>query len=318
MSTAEASAGSPDSAVPAVELRGITKRFPGVVANSNINIAVRPGTVHALVGENGAGKSTLMKTLYGMHRPDEGTIAVNGRTLVFHSPADAIAAGVGMVHQHFMLADNLTVWENIVLGAEPVAGGRLDARGARARIAEIAKRYGLGVDPDALVEALGVGARQRVEILKVLYRGAKILILDEPTAVLVPQEVDELFGNLRDLKAEGLTIIFISHKLDEVTIGLSLLCSLPGDVIERAMLDKNRETLLILAKALDFSWETTMALLFLGARDHRITGSELKELESEFGRLNLKTSRSVLEFYQSRKNAGDGDAGPKRQPAVAV
>ena len=204
------------AAPAAVRLVGITKRFPGVVANSNINIDVRLGTVHALVGENGAGKSTLMKTLYGMHQPDEGTIAVNGKEQVFHSPADAIGAGIGMVHQHFMLADYLTVWENIVLGAEPVAGGRLDARGARQRISGIAKRYGLDVDVDAPVEDLGVGSRQRVEILKVLYRGAKILILDEPTAVLVPQEVDELFGNLRELKSEGLTIIFISHKLDEV------------------------------------------------------------------------------------------------------
>src|SRR6476620_4982457 len=201
---------------PAVELRGITKRFPGVVANSDINITVRRGTVHALVGENGAGKSTLMKTLYGMHQPDEGSISVNGSAVTFHSPADAIAVGIGMVHQHFMLADNLTVWENIVLGSEPVAGGRLDARGARARIDELAGTYGLTVASGALVETLGVGARQRVEILKVLYRGAKILILDEPTAVLVPQEVDELFGNLRELKSEGLTIIFISHKLDEV------------------------------------------------------------------------------------------------------
>ncbi len=200
----------------AVELTGITKRFPGVVANSNINIAVRTGTVHALVGENGAGKSTLMKTLYGMHQPDEGTITVNGRQVTFHSPADAIAVGIGMVHQHFMLADNLTVWENIVLGSEPTTGARLDVRGARARIDELGRRYGLTVGSGALVETLGVGARQRVEILKVLYRGAKILILDEPTAVLVPQEVDELFGNLRELKSEGLTIIFISHKLDEV------------------------------------------------------------------------------------------------------
>ena len=165
------------------------------------------------MGENGAGKSTLMKTLYGMHQPDEGTITVNGAEVTFHSPADAIAVGIGMVHQHFMLADNLTVWENIVLGAEAL--GRLDAR-ARARIDDLARRYGLLVDSGALVEILGVGARQRVEILKVLYRGAKILILDEPTAVLVPQEVDELFDNLRELKSEGLTIIFISHKLDEV------------------------------------------------------------------------------------------------------
>ncbi|GAA4412281.1 ABC transporter ATP-binding protein [Actinokineospora soli] len=200
----------------AVELSGITKRFPGVVANSDVNIAVRPGTVHALVGENGAGKSTLMKILYGMQQPDEGTIAVNGEPVRFHSPADAIRVGIGMVHQHFMLADNLTVLENVVLGGEPRKGVGLDFAGARKRIKEISDAYGLGVRPDKLVDELGVGERQRVEILKVLYRGARILILDEPTAVLVPQEVDELFGNLRDLKAEGLTILFISHKLDEV------------------------------------------------------------------------------------------------------
>src|SRR5664279_4053975 len=201
----------------AVQLTGITKRFPGVVANSDINITVRRGTVHALVGENGAGKSTLMKTLYGMHQPEEGHITVNGSEVTFHSPADAIAVGIGMVHQHFMLADNLTVWENIVLGAEQMgSGGRLDVKSSRAKIDELGRRYGLMVDSGDLVETLGVGARQRVEILKVLYRGAKILILDEPTAVLVPQAVDELFGNLRELKAEGLTIIFISHKLDEV------------------------------------------------------------------------------------------------------
>ena len=200
----------------AVRLTGITKRYPGVVANSDINLSVRRASVHALVGENGAGKSTLMKTLFGLHQPDEGTIEIDGSTRVFHSPADAIAAGIGMVHQHFMLADNLTVWENVVLGSEPVSGGRLNGAKARADITEIGRRYGLYVDPKALVEELGVGARQRVEIIKVLYRGAKILILDEPTAVLVPQEVDELFGNLAELKAEGLTIIFISHKLDEV------------------------------------------------------------------------------------------------------
>ena len=208
--------GSPGDAPIAVRLTGITKRFPGVVANSDINITVRRGTVHALVGENGAGKSTLMKTLYGMHQPDEGTIEVDGKQVVFHTPADAIAVGVGMVHQHFMLADYLTVWENVVLGNEPTNVGVLDVRTARKRIREIGKRYGLEVDPDAYVEDLGVGDRQRVEILKVLFRGAQILILDEPTAVLVPSEVDELFGNLRDLKSEGLTIVFISHKLDEV------------------------------------------------------------------------------------------------------
>ncbi|MBB3678170.1 ABC transporter ATP-binding protein [Modestobacter versicolor] len=205
-----------ESAPLAVELRGITKRFPGVVANKDIELRVRRGEVHAIVGENGAGKSTLMKTLYGMHRPDEGEILLDGTAVTFKSPADAIAAGIGMVHQHFMLADNFTVLENVVLGSEPTKGGRLDRAEARRRIREISDRYALGLDPDTLVEDLGVGDRQRVEIAKVLYRGATTLILDEPTAVLVPQEVDELFGNLAELKREGLTVIFISHKLDEV------------------------------------------------------------------------------------------------------
>jgi simple sugar transport system ATP-binding protein len=201
---------------PAVELRDITKTFPGVVANKDINLLVRRGTVHAVVGENGAGKSTLMKTLYGMHRPDSGTIALDGQQVSLASPSDAIDRGVGMVHQHFQLADNLTVLENVVLGSEPRRGVRLDFAEARRRIMDISDRYGLDVRPDVLVEELGVGERQRVEILKVLYRGARTLILDEPTAVLVPQEVDELFGALRELKSEGLAIIFISHKLDEV------------------------------------------------------------------------------------------------------
>ncbi|MFD6182323.1 ABC transporter ATP-binding protein [Streptomyces goshikiensis] len=201
------------SSPPAVELHGITKRFPGVVANKDIAITVRKGTVHALIGENGAGKSTLMKILYGMQKPDEGTIAIDGEQVTFSSPGEAIARGIGMVHQHFMLADNLTVLENVVLGGEKLYG--IGAK-ARKKIKEISDAYGLGVRPDALVEDLGVADRQRVEILKVLYRGAKILILDEPTAVLVPQEVDALFDNLRELKAEGLTVIFISHKLGEV------------------------------------------------------------------------------------------------------
>ena len=198
---------------PAVELKGITKRFPGVVANSDVNLTVRKGTIHAIVGENGAGKSTLMKILYGMQPPDEGEILIEGVPVRFSSPQGAIKVGIGMVHQHFMLADNFTVMENVVLGAEKLHG--IGAR-ARAKIEEISTRYGLDGEPDALVEDLGVGDRQRVEILKVLYRGARILILDEPTAVLVPQEVDELFGNLRELIREGLTVLFISHKLDEV------------------------------------------------------------------------------------------------------
>jgi simple sugar transport system ATP-binding protein len=214
--------GTPGSATavsdgpPAVALTGITKRFPGVIANRDVSLRVARGTVHAIVGENGAGKSTLMKILYGMQRPDEGSIEVEGRPVTFHSPADAIKVGIGMVHQHFQLADNLTVLENVVLGSEPRRGLRLDFGAARRRIREISDRYGLDVQPDRMTEDLGVGERQRVEILKVLYRGARTLILDEPTSVLVPQEVDELFGALRELKAEGLTVIFISHKLDEV------------------------------------------------------------------------------------------------------
>ncbi len=200
----------------AVELEGIVKRFPGVVANDGVDLAVRRGEIHALVGENGAGKSTLMKILYGMQPPDEGTMAVNGEPVAYRSPKDAIAAGIGMVHQHFMLADHLTVLENIILGNEPASVGRIDFRAAKERIDTLSSAYGLEVDPNEMVETLGVGERQRVEIIKVLYRGARILILDEPTAVLVPQEIEELFVNLRELKAQGETIIFISHKLDEV------------------------------------------------------------------------------------------------------
>ncbi|MGH3516175.1 MAG: ABC transporter ATP-binding protein [Haloechinothrix sp.] len=204
----------PDHAGPAsVVLTGITKRFPGVVANSDVHLTVHGGEVHALCGENGAGKSTLMKILYGMQQPDEGTLEVNGEPVRFRSPADAIRAGIGMVHQHFMLADNLTVLENVVLGAESRHG--IGAK-ARHRVAELATSTGLDVDPGVPVERLGVADRQRVEILKVLYRGARIVILDEPTAVLVPQEVDELFATLRSMKAEGYTFLFISHKLDEV------------------------------------------------------------------------------------------------------
>jgi ABC-type uncharacterized transport system ATPase subunit len=201
------------AASPAVALTGITKRFPGVVANSDVHLTVRAGEVHALCGENGAGKSTLMKILYGMQSPDEGTIEVNGQPAHFKSPSDAIKAGIGMVHQHFMLADNLTVLENVVLGAEGLRG---IGKAAKDRVRQLARSVGLFLDPGDLVERLGVADRQRVEILKVLYRGARIIILDEPTAVLVPQEVDELFDTLRTMREDGYTFLFISHKLDEV------------------------------------------------------------------------------------------------------
>jgi ABC-type uncharacterized transport system ATPase subunit len=198
---------------PVVELSGITKRFPGVVANSGVNLTVRAGEVHAVCGENGAGKSTLMKILYGMQQPDEGTITVDGRPARLRNPQDAIRAGIGMVHQHFMLADNLTVRENVLLGAEGLHG---IGRKARARLAELAEATNFTAPLDTLVENLGVADRQRVEILKVLYRGARIIILDEPTAVLVPQEVESLFQTVRGMAADGFTFLFISHKLDEV------------------------------------------------------------------------------------------------------
>ncbi|PKW12694.1 ABC transporter ATP-binding protein [Saccharopolyspora spinosa] len=206
-------AGPGETGSPAVELTGITKIFPGVVANSDVNLSVRTGEVHALCGENGAGKSTLMKILYGMQAPDSGTIRLHGEEVRFRTPAEAIRAGIGMVHQHFMLADNLTVLENIVLGAEDEHG---IGTKARRRVLELAAQAGFEMRPDVLVERLGVADRQRVEILKVLYRGARIIILDEPTAVLVPQEVDELFATLRTMREQGFTFLFISHKLDEV------------------------------------------------------------------------------------------------------
>jgi ABC-type uncharacterized transport system ATPase subunit len=201
----------------AIELIDITKRFPGVVANDKVNLQVEKGEIHAIVGENGAGKSTLMKILYGMQPPDEGRMLVNGNEVHFTSPSDAIELGIGMVHQHFMLARNLTVLENVILGSEPTTRfGRIDFDKARQHLTEVGREYGLDVQPDELVEDLEVGERQRIEIIKVLYRGAEILILDEPTAVLVPQEVEALFANLRELKATGATILFIDHKLLEV------------------------------------------------------------------------------------------------------
>ncbi len=201
----------------AVEMRGISKSWPGVVANDHVNLEVRKGEIHALVGENGAGKTTLMNILYGLIRPDSGEIAINGQPVHIAGPRDAIRLGIGMVHQHFMLIPPLTVAENIVLGREPGGLGSIyDINQARADIRDLSKMYGLAIDPDTRVEKLSVGLQQRVEILKVLYRGAAILIMDEPTGVLTPQETFELFGVLRGLVAQGKTIIFITHKLREV------------------------------------------------------------------------------------------------------
>src|SRR5918911_2674246 len=202
---------------PALELRGITKRFPGVLANDRVDFDLRRREVHALLGENGAGKSTLMNILYGLYHPDEGEILIRGKKVAFGSPKDAIAQGIGMVHQHFMLIPVMTVAENIVLASEPTTGGVfLDYDAATKRVADMARTFKFAINPDARVENISVGQQQRVEILKALYRNAGILILDDPTAVLTPQEAHELFEILHNLRTEGLSIIFISHKLNEV------------------------------------------------------------------------------------------------------
>jgi simple sugar transport system ATP-binding protein len=205
------------SAEYALQARGITKRFPGVLANDHIDLDLRPGEIHALLGENGAGKSTLMNILYGLYRPDEGAIYIKGKEMHFTGPSHAIAAGIGMVHQHFMLVPPLTVTENIMLGGETTqAGVMLDKDAAARRIRELSTTYGLQVDPDATIEDLPVGSQQRVEILKAFYRNADILILDEPTAVLTPQEARDLFVIMRRLAESGKAIVFITHKLKEV------------------------------------------------------------------------------------------------------
>ena len=202
---------------PVLELRGITKKFPGVVANDRVDFDLRRGEVHALLGENGAGKSTLMNVLYGLYHPDEGEILVKGDPIRLHSPKDAISHGIGMVHQHFMLIPVMTVAENIVLATEPThAGVLLDYRAANKRVAELSRSFNFAIDPGARVESITVGQQQRVEILKALYRAADILILDEPTAVLTPQEARELFEILKTLTNEGMSVIFITHKLNEV------------------------------------------------------------------------------------------------------
>jgi simple sugar transport system ATP-binding protein len=203
--------------VPVLELRGITKQFPGVLANDHIDFDLRRGEVHALLGENGAGKSTLMSILYGLYTADSGEILMNGNPVGISSPKDAINLGIGMVHQHFMLIPVMTVTENIVLANEPVhAGVLLDETAAENRVAEVAHAFKFAVDPHARVESITVGQQQRVEIMKALYRNADIVILDEPTAVLTPQEAQELFEILRTLTREGISIIFITHKLNEV------------------------------------------------------------------------------------------------------
>ena len=200
----------------AINTNNISKSYPGVLANSNVSIQINESSIHAIVGENGAGKSTLMKILYGMTKPDSGRIEIFNEIVTMSSPKDSITLGIGMVHQHFMLAKNLTVLENIILGIDRPSLKNLGLKKYKKAIEEVMSNYSLDIDLNMYVEDLSVGEKQRVEIIKVLFRGAKILILDEPTAVLVPQEVDELFNNLKNLRENGVTIIFISHKLDEV------------------------------------------------------------------------------------------------------
>jgi ABC-type uncharacterized transport system ATPase subunit len=214
MASTEDGERSDGEGAPLVALEGITKRFPGVVANDSVDLTLGEGQVHALVGENGAGKSTLMRVLYGLYPPDEGRIVVRGKEVRIATPRDAISHGIGMVHQHFMLVDRFTVAENIILGAED--GPLVDTERAEQRIAQLAREYGFDIDPSERVAALSVGEEQRVEILKALFRGVDVLVLDEPTAVLTPTETKELFGNLHKLRQDGKSIVFISHKLDEV------------------------------------------------------------------------------------------------------
>ena len=205
-----------DMNTPVIEMRNIVKCFGDFVANDGINLTVHKGEIHAILGENGAGKSTLMNQLYGMFKPTSGDILVNGKKIEMNSPRDAIDAGIGMVHQHFMLVQPFTVTENIVLGSEPKKGPALDMEAARRNVVEISERYGLSIDPDAKIEDISVGMQQRVEILKALYRGADILILDEPTSSLTPQEIVELIGIMHNLTRDGKSIILITHKLKEI------------------------------------------------------------------------------------------------------
>lgn len=199
-----------------IEMRHITKEFPGIIANDDITLQLRRGEIHALLGENGAGKSTLMSVLFGLYQPEKGEILKNGQVVKINNPNDATALGIGMVHQHFKLVEVFSILDNIILGAEPNKAGFLTKKEAREKVVALSEKYGLMVDPDAIIEDITVGMQQRVEILKMLYRDNEILIFDEPTAVLTPQEIDELMKIMKNLAAEGKSILFITHKLNEI------------------------------------------------------------------------------------------------------
>ncbi|MBV7337094.1 ABC transporter ATP-binding protein [Chloroflexi bacterium TSY] len=231
-----------ESATPILNVSNITKRFPGVIANQDVNLTLYPGEILALLGENGAGKSTLMNIIYGLYQPTEGEIQIRGKAVQMESPKDAIDLGIGMVHQHFQLVPVMTVAENIMLGSETIRGGFLNTKAVTQRIRELSDRYGLAVDPDTVVEDLPVGLRQRVEIVKTLYRQADILILDEPTAVLTPQEIKGLFAVMNVLKEQGKSLIFITHKLKEVLEVADRIAALRnGRVVGQAEPDKTTE-----------------------------------------------------------------------------
>ncbi|MFQ5409847.1 MAG: ABC transporter ATP-binding protein [Anaerolineales bacterium] len=265
-----------------LEARNITKRFPGVLANEHVDLQLHRGEILALLGENGAGKSTLMNILYGLYHPDEGEIRVKGQRVQFHDPSDAIAAGIGMVHQHFQLVPVMTVAENVMLGSEITRpGGFLDRRTAHRRVRELSQQHGLEIDPSAVIEELPVGTQQRVEIIKALYRNAEILILDEPTAVLTPQEAEELFTIMRELTGRGVSIIFITHKLKEVLAvadniavmraGRMVGMARPGEATEQSLASMmvGREVLLRVAKGPSQPGRVVLTVRDISARDDR-------------------------------------------------
>lgn len=261
-------------AITHLEMRGIVKRFPGVLANDRVDLEIRPGEVHALLGENGAGKSTLMKILYGMQQPDAGEIRINGEAVRIGSPAEAIQRGIGMVHQHFMLVPSLTVAENVAIGLKAAHPPILNLNQVISRIEELSARFGLKVDPRAAVWQLSVGEQQRVEIIKALYREASVLILDEPTAVLTPQEVEELFKTLRRLCASGYALVFISHKLNEVlNISQRITVLRDGRVVGALPTpEANREGLVKLMVGREMSLKVTPEPVTIGAPRLTLTG----------------------------------------------
>ena len=280
-----------------IEMKEIVKKFGDFTANDHVNLTVHKGEVHAILGENGAGNSTLMNVLYGLYRPTSGTIAINGREVVLTSPKHAIELGIGMVHQHFMLIQPFTVTENIVLGVEPKKGIVLDKAEARKRVVELSEKYGMKVDPDAKIEDISVGMQQRVEILKVLYRGADTLILDEPTASLTPQEIDELMEIIRNLTADGKSVILITHKLKEIT-ACSDYCTIirAGKYIQTVKVgevDENKLAALMVGRDVNFvvdkqeqkPGETALEVKDLHAKDYRdveiLKGLNLKVRKGE-------------------------------------